>query len=409
MKNQQNFKISAQKLKLLDAKNLKLILKFNKISLQNTLSLWKMLIDFQQWDIGKTKHFLDKIKTLIAKNGQKKAFLAIKTKYEELLLKRKYTKKTKITPKQTKKNKKQKKQEGKVFGFCPVYSDETLCCNLYTIDAVLGCGFGCSYCSVMSFYQENEVNFIQNLPEKLKQIKLDKNQNYHIGTGQSSDSLLWGNKANVLDALCQFAETHHKNVILEFKTKSANIKYFLKNPSPKNIVLSWSLNPQVIIDHEEHLCAGLEQRLAAAKTIRKMGIKIGFHLHPVIVFENYHLHYKNMIERIMKLFDGKQVSFVSMGSLTFSKKSIKDIRNKNINTRILQMPMEKSFNKFSYPYKTKLEVFSKIYSYFKPWHNKTFFYFCMEDKNLSQEILNIDYKDNKEFSEALFNAIKKTG
>ncbi len=38
---------------------------------------------------------------------------------------------------------------------------------------------------------------------------------------------MWGNKEGILDALFDFAKSN-PNVILEFKTKSNNIKYFWK-------------------------------------------------------------------------------------------------------------------------------------------------------------------------------------
>ena len=42
----------------------------------------------------------------------------------------------------------------RVFGLCPTYSAEANCCGLYTIDAVSGCGLGCSYCPTKATYGE---------------------------------------------------------------------------------------------------------------------------------------------------------------------------------------------------------------------------------------------------------------
>ena len=115
--------------------------------------------------------------------------------------------------------------ETSVFGDCPVRSDRTLCCNLKTIDAVQNCSFGCSYCTIQTFYGDR-VAVDRDLGRKLREIELDDRRFYHIGTGQSSDSLVWGNRAGMLDELCRFA-AEHPNVLLELKTKSANVSYFL--------------------------------------------------------------------------------------------------------------------------------------------------------------------------------------
>ena len=120
-----------------------------------------------------------------------------------------------------------------------------------TIDAVQGCSLGCSYCSIQTFYSDGKISIDKNLAEKLANIPLDPNKKYHIGSGQSSDSLAIGNREGVLDAQLDFAKSN-SNIILEFKTKSNNISHLLNTDIPKNVFVSWSLNPQIFIDNEEH-------------------------------------------------------------------------------------------------------------------------------------------------------------
>ncbi|PIE60976.1 MAG: DNA photolyase, partial [Desulfobacterales bacterium] len=84
--------------------------------------------------------------------------------------------------------------KGAIMGKCPVASEKTRCCNLNTLDAVQQCGFGCSYCSIQSFYHGNQVRFVRDLALHLENLELDTDRPIHIGTGQSSDSLMWGNR-----------------------------------------------------------------------------------------------------------------------------------------------------------------------------------------------------------------------
>ncbi len=151
------------------------------------------------------------------------------------------------------------------------------------MDAVESCGFDCSYCSIQSFYNEGKVVFDTNFKERLKSLKLDIGKYYHIGTGQSSDSLMWGNRGGVLDGLCEFAR-ENSNVILELKTKSDNIEYLLKNKIPKNVITTWSLNPQTIIDSEEHFTASLEKRIESARAIANRGNLVGFHVFILLLY-----------------------------------------------------------------------------------------------------------------------------
>jgi len=50
-----------------------------------------------------------------------------------------------------------------------------------------------------------------------------------------------GNRNGVLDAQLDFARKN-PNIILEFKTKSKNIDYFLSVALPPNIMVCWSIN-----------------------------------------------------------------------------------------------------------------------------------------------------------------------
>lgn len=287
------------------------------------------------------------------------------------------------------------------LGWCPVASPRTRCCNLLTLDAVENCGFDCSYCSIQSFYHGDEVRFDSRFPEKLAALQIDPQKHYHIGTGQSSDSLMWGNQAGILDALLAFAE-RHPNVILEFKTKSKNINHLLKREIPPNVLCTWSLNPQVVISHEEHLAASLDERLNAARRLADKGALVGFHFHPMIRYDGWQSGYGGIFERLCGSFDVDEVAMVSLGTLTYIKPVIKQLRDRpGFKSRVLQMPMVEAEGKLSYPEEIKREMFSFAYQSLAAWHGRVFFYLCMENPRLWQPVFGYDYASNEAFEEAM--------
>ncbi len=301
-----------------------------------------------------------------------------------------------------------KDKENLGFGLCPVASSKTRCCNLLTLDVTESCGFDCSYCSIQSFYNEGKVTFDTSLKEKLDSIKLDPNEFYHIGTGQSSDSLMWGNRFNNLDYLVNFAKKN-PNVMLEFKTKSDNISYFLQQKNlPKNLLFTWSLNPQIVIDNEEHLTASLDARLNAAKQLEQKGFLVGFHFHPIIEIENWKDEYGAIFKRLTEKFNPKNVALVSFGTLTFIKPVIKQIRQRDFKTKILQIPLTQTNKKFSYPLETKTEMFKFAYNSLSPWHKEVYFYLCMEDHSLWRDVFGYEYPTNESFEmDMKLNYMKK--
>jgi spore photoproduct lyase len=286
------------------------------------------------------------------------------------------------------------------LGPCPVASVKTRCCQLLTLDAVENCGFDCNYCSIQSFYHGNEIHFDTQFSDKLARLSLDPNETYHIGTGQSSDSLMWANKNGILDALMAFAR-NHPNVILELKTKSRNVNYLLKHSLPKNIICTWSLNTPTLITHEERLTASLEERLNAARKLADRGILVGFHFHPIIHYEHWRQDYGAVFQELQSMFHPSEVVMISLGTLTFIKPVINRIRNRQFTSKILQMPLVDCDGKLSYPDELKIEMFSYAYQKLKNWHQKVFFYLCMENHRLWQPVFGFGYPSNEAFETAM--------
>jgi spore photoproduct lyase len=372
---------------------------------QELKQLCDIAIDLQMWEAGTLANIWPECsESLLAPKPRRQRILQQVREHWLLLKDRPFryperAASSGYTAERIKRIKVEKDQLG--LGWCPVASPRTRCCNLLTLDAVENCGFDCSYCSIQSFYHGDEVRFDNRFAEKLATLEIDPQRIYHIGTGQSSDSLMWGNQAGILDALLSFAE-RHPNVILELKTKSKNINHLLKRRVPPNVLCTWSLNPQVVIDNEEHLTASLDERLLAARRLADKGVLVGFHFHPMIRYQAWQSGYGELFERLAHRFDAEEVALVSLGTLTYIKPVIKQLRSRpGFKSRILQMPMVEAEGKLSYPQEIKQEMFGFAYHSLAAWHGRVFFYLCMESPQLWQPVFGYDYPSNQAFEEAM--------
>ena len=376
-----------------------------RFSYQEIKQLIDMARDLSIWDEGS-------IVDIFPEHEQKKVvFARLKKSYEQIRdTPNSYDKfELKNIPQEQKFRFETQKKEGFGLGLCPVASEKTRCCNLLTLDAIESCGFDCSYCSIQSFYNQNTITFDSGFKDKLLNLKLDKDKTYHIGTGQASDSLMFGNTEGVLDALFDFARKN-PNVILEFKTKSDNIKYLLENDVPSNILCTWSLNTPTIIQNEEHLTASLQKRINSARMVADKGVKVGFHFHPIVEYVGYLDEYKEVYDELLKTFKPSEVAMVSFGTLTFIKPVIKQLRAREFRTKITQIPHEDASGKTSYPNETKVEMFKHAYESFKPWHKDVFFYLCMEEHHMWGKTFGYQYSTNNDFERAMLASYcKKTG
>ena len=277
---------------------------------------------------------------------------------------------------------------------CPVDGEKTRCCKLRTLDAVMQCAFGCSYCSIQAFYNENEIRIVSNLREKLEAMEIGDDV-WHIGTGQASDSLLLGDDYGTLSALATFAEKH-PNIVLEMKSKAGRDVF--NRPWPRNMVFTWSLNAPTIIEKEEHFTASLAERLRMAEKARDNGNLVGFHIHPMFYFKGWEKEYGEVVEAIVSNFRPEEICMIGIGTLTFTKAVIKRLREMGQESKVLQMELTEAAGKYSYPLDKKEKMFRHIYASFPEEYRKgVFFYLCMEDPSLWKPVLEREYSSDKEF------------
>jgi len=286
-----------------------------------------------------------------------------------------------------------------IMGKCPCPDDSRFlrCCNLKTLDAVQQCAFACSYCSIRNFYSQTRIQVVSDLDLKLSEINLDS-EVWHIGTGQSSDSLFLGDDYGTITALANFAR-RHPQVIVELKTKSARTDW-IKASIPRNVISTWSLNARTITQKEEHLTATSEDRIDAAARYIESGHLAGFHIHPMVYFKGWEDEYAALVKYLTDRISPESTVMVGIGTLTFTKPALRKIRENGRPTRITCMPLVPIAGKFSYPFEIKKQLFSHLYNCFpSTWKERVFFYLCMEDPALWQPCLGRSYLSNKEFEE----------
>jgi spore photoproduct lyase len=247
-----------------------------------------------------------------------------------------------------------------------------------------------------TFYGERAV-FDRDFGAKLARIEIEPDRLYHFGTGQASDSLVWGDRHGVLSDLMSFSRAH-PNVLLELKTKSSNIAFLLANEIPPNVVCSWSLNPEVVVRNEEIGTPSFSERLTAARRVADRGIRVAFHFHPMVYYKGWEDDYGASGRSLVKLFDPEEVLFVSYGSLTLIKPAISAIRKSGMHTRILQMETARDpKGKVTYPDRIKVRLFRHMHEVMRDWHGCVYTYLCMEKRGIWNEVFGFAYESNEQF------------
>ena len=255
-------------------------------------------------------------------------------------------------------------------------------CGYHIFNLGFGCIYECTYCYLQEYTNTPGIILPANIGDFFNAFKAYKREGMRIGSGEFTDSLALDRWTGYSFELIDFFK-QHPQVTFEFKTKSVEIDNLLKTKHAGNIVVSWSLNPQTVIDENEFFSSSLEERLVAAKRCVDAGYQVGFHFDPVIYFSGWQSEYAQLIEALFARIEPKDVAWISLGTLRFRPELKKIIETRFPENKILDEELLLGYdNKLRYPDKMRYSAYRHIISAIRGYSNDIELYLCMEDKNM---------------------------
>lgn len=302
-------------------------------------------------------------------------------------------------------------KQGHTVKQCPGTDRTYRCCNYHVINQTSNCPIDCTYC-ILQFYLNNPVTTVYANSEKLltevkEKIATQPRRFFRIGTGELSDSLAFDSSSGFSrDIVNYFADLD--NVLLELKTKSNRIENLLDLDHKGHTVISWSVNPQVIIDAEEHKAASLQERLEAMAKVQEAGYKIGFHFDPLLFHEGWEQTYPELIKQLFQVVDPANVTWISIGSLRFPPEMKDKVLEKFPKSKIMFAELIRGMDgKMRYPKPLRLDMYRTVYNALQEYGGKDLFiYFCMESAEIWERVMGWSPDDNEHldylFAESLY-------
>jgi spore photoproduct lyase len=302
--------------------------------------------------------------------------------------------------------------QGQFFKRCPGFSQKKAitCCNYYVLNLGLQCNMDCSYCYLQGYLNSPILTIYTNLSDALTELEeaalLNSQSPVRIGTGEVVDSLS-------LDPLTLFSRelisffSNYPMWSLELKTKSAAVDQFLDCDHKGNVIVSWSVNPQKIIEAEEHGTASLNERLSAAAKCVAKGFPIAFHFDPVIYHPDWKENYYELIREITRRFLPTEVSNITVGTLRFTPQQRHLMRErfgmKSFVTSAEVFPSESG--KLRYDSQIRNNMFQFVVNSFKEHSSKWNIALCMETPETwiaTYEKMPVQISELKEFYKPVF-------
>lgn len=295
-------------------------------------------------------------------------------------------------------------KKGEVFDTCSTMSQKYVCCNIKVIKAVKNCPYDCSYCFLQNYLNDGTTTVVSDIDSIMEEVisKTDAQpwRLWRIGSWELGDSLALeeetGQAARLVEAFSKLP-----NAVLELKTKSNKVDSLLNCNHQGKTVVAWSLNTEYIVNHQEHRTARLNERLDAIKKVVEVGYPIALHFDPMIVYEGWEDGYTDLLNRIFDIVDGKDIAWISVGSLRFNPEMKKKME---INFPKQTLTSEEMIlgddGKVRYIKPTRLNLYRHITKELmkhlglsslsptqEPQTNLPLFYYCMERPDVWEKTL----------------------
>lgn len=275
--------------------------------------------------------------------------------------------------------------KGQFFKRCPgATQKKTLtCCNYHVLNLGSQCNMNCSYCYLQSYLNSKQTKIFTNIDQAISELRIMADQfpdhGFRVGTGEVIDSLSLDQITLYSRKLIPFFN-QYPSWNLEFKTKSDYVEQFLDLETVGNTIVSWSINPDYIIETEEHGTAGLDQRLAAAKRCKESGYQVAFHIDPMIWHPEWKKNYAELAKKIQAQFLFDEVNVISLGALRIQPEQRHMMRERfGLKSHVTSAELFPSEgNKLRYDAGVRAEMFQFMIQQFKAQDPRWNIFLCME-------------------------------
>lgn len=280
-------------------------------------------------------------------------------------------------------------EKGDFMHSCPG-SDGVLCCRYHVLDFGMNCPYDCHYCFLQTYAKLPFLTVAGNVEELLLDLKEKISAfpaiHWRIGTGEYADSLALDNLTGIGKILVGFFSSL-KNATLELKTKSVEIASLLELDHKNHTVISWSLNPDYIVEKTEYNASSLQERLQAAKRVIDAGYQVGFHLDPVIWYDNWEKDYADLIDRLFTEIPSRCIRWISIGTFRYSPGLKEKLRLKHPEEFITRSEMFLAPDgKYRYLAPLREKIYRRLSQDILKRDPQMMLYLCMETRAMWQRV-----------------------
>ena len=284
------------------------------------------------------------------------------------------------------------RHRGEFWKPCPGTSDDYLCCGYQILTPMTGCGMYCCYCVLQAYFDNQYQIVFENFGDLEREAhrKMEtpeyRDKVVRIGTGEFGDSLFQENNLGLSKRVADVFD-RYDNVLVEFKTKSANVKALGKVRNPRKIVVGFSMNTERMVSQLERGTAPVAERLKAARWCVEAGFSVAFHFDPMVWYGAWEEEYRHAVSMIYDFIgDTRKIAWCSMGGFRCMPPLKTGLRRLGMDLPLFAGEMILGADgKLRYPRTLRADFYRAMDSEFRTRQPDAPLYLCMESREVWEE------------------------
>jgi spore photoproduct lyase len=237
--------------------------------------------------------------------------------------------------------------------------------NFYYNTPILNCLYNCSYCFLQGMYPSaNIVVFVNEDDMKNEVLNAINKRSYKdeplmLSVSYNTDLLAFENILPLTKNWMSFAKKN-KDLLLEIRTKSALYNSIKNIKSSDQILLSWTLSPDNIIESYELNTPPLSRRIDAIKSAINDGWKVRICFDPILTYDNWKADYLSFFNKIKSDINFEQVFDITVGVFRMGQDYFKNIRKSKPDSDLFYQSYKNENGIVSIDSKKKNSVFKLV-------------------------------------------------
>ena len=214
--------------------------------------------------------------------------------------------------------------------------------NVFYNTPVLNCLYNCEYCFLQGMYPSGNLVVFVNEDDLKNAIDVQLNgpkdplKPTLVSVSYNTDLLAMENILPLTKSWIEYASTKN-DLKIEIRTKSALFSAIKDLNVVNNVILSWTLSPELICESYEYTAPPLKSRINSVKQALDHGWPVRLCFDPVLLIDNWYEIYTQFFDQVFSQIDVDRLMDVTLGVFRMNKDYYKRIRKRDTTSDIYYM------------------------------------------------------------------------